>query len=197
MPLTYKGITPTYVVDTRPLQNTVAVAGTKWRKGTTGNLEATTGNEGICATLVSFWLSKRIEGTMITNVDQFPNRFQLSIAQSSYEIGGTRDSLLDIYGLSIVGSREKNKKWYMFKKTRVAEAVGISVERPGYYYLRITGDGGHALGIATQGTPQFLDPNIGILQFTSVSDLGKWVTAFVPDYYPELMKEVGLYAVGV
>ena len=196
MSLTYKGITPTLVVDTTPLQNNVQVAGTKWKRKSDGKFVATSGNEGICATLVASWLSMRAEGKTVTKLDQFPNNFALSIAQSSYEIGGSRESLLDVYGLSMLTKHSAKRKWYMFKKTRVAEAVNAAAGWPGFFYLRLTGDGGHALGIISKGTPQFLDPNEGILTFASLKDLGAWVSAYVPDAYPDLMEEVGLYAVG-
>lgn len=197
MSLTFKGITPTLRVDTTPLQDTVAVAGTTWRKKSDGSLTATTGNEGICATLVSFWLSKRIEGSMITDISQFPNRMALSIAQSAYEIGGTRESLMDVYGLEMLTKNDKKRKWYMYKKTRVEQAAKAASAWPGFYYLRITGDGGHALGIVSSGTPQFLDPNEGILEFRSSREMATWIGAYLPHDYSDLMKEVGLYAVGM
>ena len=75
MSLTYKGITPTLVVDTTSLQNNVQVAGTKWQRKSDGKFVATDGNEGICATLVASWLSMRAEGTMVTKLSQFPNNF--------------------------------------------------------------------------------------------------------------------------
>ncbi len=197
MPIKHKGITPVFEVDTRPLQNTVAVAGTKWRKGPDGSLVATTGNEGICATLVSFWLSKRAEGTMVTSIDQFPNRMALSIAQSAYEIGGTRESLADVYGLQKNVGVDLKRKWYMWKKTRVEEVAAAAVTWLGYYYISIRGDGGHALGMVTKGTPQFLDPNLGILTFANNDDMRKWVPAHCTDWYPDLMKEVGIYGYGL
>ncbi|MBV9125713.1 MAG: hypothetical protein JO112_20380 [Planctomycetes bacterium] len=200
MTLTYKGITPTLVVDTRPLQNHVPVAGTKWRMGQDGQFTATTGNEGICATLTSFWLNERASGRMVTQIGQFPSAFTLSIAQSGYEASGgqigSRPALMDRFGLEVITSGEVKRKWYQFKKTplnSIAAAVG---GWPGYYYISIRGDGGHAIGAATKGTVQFFDPNEGILDFANLLDLCKWLPAYVVGEYPDLLKEAELYAAG-
>lgn len=195
MNLTYRKITPVLVVDTRPLQNHVPVAGTTWKKNDQGDFTATTGNEGICATLVSFWLSKRADGVMINGLGQFPSQFSLSIAQSAYEIGGTRDALMDDFGIKAITRSDKSRKWYMWKKTRISNAAKAAASWPGYFYLAARGNGGHALGIATKGTPQFFDPNSGILTFSSREDLGKWVPPYMLDWYPDLQKEIGLYGV--
>ncbi len=65
------------MVDTTSLQNNVQVAGTNWQRKSDGKFVATSGDKGICATLVASWLSMRAEGTMVTNLNQFPNNFAL------------------------------------------------------------------------------------------------------------------------
>jgi len=197
---TYKGITPTLVVDTRDLQNTTPVAGTKWRRGSDGKFTATTGNEGTCATLVSFWLSQRVAGTMVTDISQFPSKFTISIAQSGYEAEGgqigTRPALLDRFGVMVNSEREKKRKWYMWSSKRLDESFATFASKPGYYYLSIQGDGGHALGIVTQGTVQFFDPNEGIMTLNSAQDLKVWTPRYITHDYPDLLKELTYYGVG-
>lgn len=200
MPLTFNRVTPTLVLDTTSLQNTVPVAGTKWKRSAEGKFSATTNNEGICATLVAAWLSHRANGVMVTGLDQFPGRFQLSIAQSAYEHGGTSvddSGLRDLFGVKTLAGNIKKRKWYMWKSTRIKEVADAMTGWPGYYKIGIHGNGGHAIAAVTTGQVQFFDPNEGILDFNSAEDLRKWLPAYITSDYPDLLKKINLYAVGV
>lgn len=201
MPLTHAGITPTLVVDTWSLQSNTPVSGGQWRVNASGHMVSTATNPGICATLVSFWLGKRFEGHMITALSEFPGSFTLSIMQSSYMMAPMDDNedyqrILDGCGMNLLTSTTKRRKWYMWKKTRLNQMMTAAVGWPGIYYLSIRGNGGHALGVATSGTPQFFDPNEGILNFTSASDMRKWALSYIPRDYPDLLEEASLFAVG-
>jgi hypothetical protein len=189
MPISYKGITPVVLIDTNDLQSTTEVA--------------KVGHPGICMTLVCFWLSRLVEGNPVTSIDEFPNRFQLTIAQSAYVFSESKgqkaqdELILGRFGIKATSYTKKKKKWYMWGNKRLGQIASAVAGWPGYYIFGALGDGGHALGIRTSGAAQFFDPNEGVLGFNSSENLAKWLPAYMSGEYPDLRKSVELYGIGL
>ncbi len=197
MSYTYKGITPSLLMDTSSIQGNAPTVGSKYNSQT-GKMSKMA--EGVCATMSCFWLSKAIQGDIVTKASEFPSQFSLSIAQGAYVIGsGKENALMDKFGLSILSQKMRRGKWYTFKKTKVDSAAAQTVKTPGFYYFCVDGKpgmGGHALAVATEKLALFFDPNFGLFQFTKASQIEKWLPAFIVDIYPDLLYDTEVYAVG-
>jgi hypothetical protein len=195
MPYTYKGITPTLLMDTSAIQNNAPTVGSKYNK-VTGTMSKKA--DGVCATMSCFWLSKAVEGDIVTDTSEFPSQFQLSIAQGSYVVGaGSERALMNKFGMSILSQKMRGKKWYAFKKAKVESAAAQAVNSPGFYYFCVDGkDGGHAMAIATKSLAMFFDPNFGLFQFSKAKNIVDWLPSFIAATYPDLLEDTEIYGVG-
>ena len=187
MPITYAGITPTLLFDTRDLQDT--------EKLSRRNGKLMRNRNGVCMALVVDWLQKsqQLPGG-VTEKSQLKSGLALSLAQTAYmrhafqEAGTSNDSsFIQGQGLSVENYASLKKKFFSTKKGRL-EKIALACAFGGYVYIGVSGNGGHALGYRqTRGVFQFFDPNEGILQFNSATDFVKWFPAYIVGEYPDLV----------
>jgi hypothetical protein len=198
---TYGGVTPTLIVNTKALQST--------EKLSPSGGKLVRDRNGVCMALVLDWIRKchEIPGG-VTDTSQLKSGISLAVAQTAYMRGtfgahGTDDAFIQSHGLSVRGETDHSGGGNLQSvATKLAGLVGyawIGVRSDlgvaGSPIASLLGDlgqdQGHAMGYRHKdGVIQLFDPNIGILQFASSADFGKWFCAYVAQEYPDLVDKI-------
>jgi len=214
MRIAFSGIEPTVVVDTSTLQNEtevikqVRVAGPK-PESSRSSVDAVfdVSTPGVCLSMVCDWFQKCAKLHDVSEISQLKTSLGYSLAQTAYmryafgsntATGRGQTSregrFIKSHGLAINENLNPNKRTVDFYNPRDqrggvgAQEIATRLSRTWSNYIIIIGGlaGGHALGY-NASLNQFLDPNIGILKFTSQDDFAVWLAAFLPANYPGLM----------
>jgi hypothetical protein len=185
MEISFSGVTPNVVVDTSSTQrNTEVIKPVEeanridWERET----------PGVCLSMVSDWFQKCAKLGRVTQRSELQTGLGYSLAQTAYlrhafgpEIRpeqGWERSFVESHGFQLGKRRIDAYARNLFPVHMLR--IGTKLARTTSNYVIIV-DGrrsGHALGY-NPTLKQFLDPEIGILQFQSADDFAVWFPSFM------------------
>jgi hypothetical protein len=189
MTITYAGITPTLLIDTKDLQDTEKLS-------KQGN-RLVRNHNGVCASMVVDWIQKSLDlPNGVTDKSQLKSGLALSLAQTAYmrHVFKGDEGFVDTHGMKVNSATSIQRKTGLkglLQKDPLISVATACAGLIGYAWISIRGDGGHALGYRQKGgVVQCFDPNEGILQFNSSQDFAKWFPPYVKGEYADLRNEV-------